>query len=395
MGRPARAPATAGSHRGRAAGGARRAARGHVRADGTPRLSPVEPFVLDGDLWLSMMLGSLQGGRPGARPPRPRAQHRDRTRRRRGRGQAARHGSPDTSTRPCSGATPIAVSEALPWSPEVGKFHLFSVDIEQVTLSATTVRPATSTSSSGLRARETVRRGTSATSLGDPSRGRPRRVLGSCHPVACAACSPSCPRWPTRSRPVLPSWRSSRPSSATACPGRRTCGSPARSSRPYAGEEPCRRRSPWSTGSRCIGLDDAALEQVANRDDVVKVSTRDLATLVARKGMGATTVAATSHLAALAGIGVFATGGLGGVHRDARSTWDESADLQGAGDHRHHDRVRRREVDPGRAGHPRAAGDVGGDRPRLRHRRVPRLLPQRLRLPRSTGGSTPPPRSPR
>ena len=82
-------------------------------------------------------------------------------------------------------------------------------------------------------------------------------------------------------------------------------------------------------GHPCIGLDDAALEQVANRDDVVKVSTRDLATLVARKGMGATTVAATSHLAALAGIGVFATGGLGGVHRDARSTWDESADLQG------------------------------------------------------------------
>jgi pseudouridylate synthase len=82
-------------------------------------------------------------------------------------------------------------------------------------------------------------------------------------------------------------------------------------------------------GHPCIGLDDAALEQVATRDDVVKVSTRDLATLVARKGMGATTVAATSHLAALAGIGVFATGGLGGVHRDARNTWDESADLQG------------------------------------------------------------------
>ena len=61
-------------------------------------------------------------------------------------------------------------------------------------------------------------------------------------------------------------------------------------------------------GHPCIGLDDAALEQVATRDDVLKVSTRDLATLVARKGMGATTVAATSHLAALAGIGVFATG---------------------------------------------------------------------------------------
>jgi pseudouridine-5'-phosphate glycosidase len=81
-------------------------------------------------------------------------------------------------------------------------------------------------------------------------------------------------------------------------------------------------------GRPCIGLDDQALELVATRDDVVKVSTRDLATLAARRGMGATTVAATSHLAARAGITVFATGGLGGVHRDARSTWDESADLQ-------------------------------------------------------------------
>ena len=81
-------------------------------------------------------------------------------------------------------------------------------------------------------------------------------------------------------------------------------------------------------GRPCIGLDDQALEQVATRDDVVKVSTRDLATVAARGGMGATTVAATSHLAARAGITVFATGGLGGVHRDARSTWDESADLQ-------------------------------------------------------------------
>lgn len=76
-----------------------------------------------------------------------------------------------------------------------------------------------------------------------------------------------------------------------------------------------------------VGLDDADLEAVAFRDDIVKVSVRDLATLVARKGSGATTVAATSHLAVLAGIRVFATGGLGGVHREARDTWDESADL--------------------------------------------------------------------
>ncbi len=76
-----------------------------------------------------------------------------------------------------------------------------------------------------------------------------------------------------------------------------------------------------------VGLDERALEQVANRDDVVKVSVRDIATLISRGGSGATTVAATSHLAALVGIRVFATGGLGGVHREARDSWDESADL--------------------------------------------------------------------
>jgi pseudouridine-5'-phosphate glycosidase len=81
-------------------------------------------------------------------------------------------------------------------------------------------------------------------------------------------------------------------------------------------------------GRACIGLDDEALEQVATSDDVVKVSTRDLATLLARGGHGATTVAATSHLAVRAGITVFATGGIGGVHREARESWDESADLQ-------------------------------------------------------------------
>jgi len=80
-------------------------------------------------------------------------------------------------------------------------------------------------------------------------------------------------------------------------------------------------------GHVLIGLDESLLDQVANRDDVVKVSLRDLATLVARGGSGATTVAATSHLASLVGIRVFATGGLGGVHREARDSWDESADL--------------------------------------------------------------------
>lgn len=80
-----------------------------------------------------------------------------------------------------------------------------------------------------------------------------------------------------------------------------------------------------------IGLDHEALDVIASSDEVAKVSARDLAVVAARKGHGATTVAATAHLAALAGIKVFATGGIGGVHRDAASSWDESADLQTLG----------------------------------------------------------------
>ena len=80
-------------------------------------------------------------------------------------------------------------------------------------------------------------------------------------------------------------------------------------------------------GRVCVGLDDPQLETIATSDDVAKVSVRDLGTVAARGGHGATTVASTSHIATLAGIKVFATGGLGGVHRQARETWDESADL--------------------------------------------------------------------
>jgi pseudouridine-5'-phosphate glycosidase len=80
-------------------------------------------------------------------------------------------------------------------------------------------------------------------------------------------------------------------------------------------------------GQARIGLDDAALDRLANDQDVVKVSVRELAAVAARGGVGATTVASTAHLASLAGITVFATGGLGGVHRGAQETFDESADL--------------------------------------------------------------------
>jgi pseudouridine-5'-phosphate glycosidase len=76
-----------------------------------------------------------------------------------------------------------------------------------------------------------------------------------------------------------------------------------------------------------VGLDAAALAVIAGSDDVVKASVRDVAVVVARGGHGATTVASTAELAALVGIGVFATGGLGGVHRGATDSFDESADL--------------------------------------------------------------------
>ena len=80
-------------------------------------------------------------------------------------------------------------------------------------------------------------------------------------------------------------------------------------------------------GEPRIGLDEAALEALALGEGFVKAGVRDLAPVVARGGSAATTVASTSHLAARAGIRVFATGGLGGVHREARESWDESADL--------------------------------------------------------------------
>jgi pseudouridine-5'-phosphate glycosidase len=79
-------------------------------------------------------------------------------------------------------------------------------------------------------------------------------------------------------------------------------------------------------GIPTVGLDADGLETIAN-DDIAKASVRDLPILLAKGASGATTVAATAHIAAQAGIRVFATGGLGGVHRGANETFDESADL--------------------------------------------------------------------
>ena len=79
-------------------------------------------------------------------------------------------------------------------------------------------------------------------------------------------------------------------------------------------------------GTPTVGLSDDELELIAN-EDIPKASVRDLAILSAKGMSGATTVAATAHLAAKAGVKVFATGGLGGVHRGASESFDESADL--------------------------------------------------------------------
>ena len=77
-----------------------------------------------------------------------------------------------------------------------------------------------------------------------------------------------------------------------------------------------------------IGLTDAELETLGQSKNVAKLSRADLAVCIAAKGTGATTVAATMICAARAGIAVFATGGIGGVHRGAELTFDISADLQ-------------------------------------------------------------------
>ncbi|HEX2915550.1 MAG TPA: pseudouridine-5'-phosphate glycosidase [Chloroflexia bacterium] len=76
-----------------------------------------------------------------------------------------------------------------------------------------------------------------------------------------------------------------------------------------------------------VGLDESQLQRLATEKNVAKVSRRDLPVVLARRGLGATTVAATMYAAQLAGIKVFGTGGLGGVHRGATTTFDISADL--------------------------------------------------------------------
>ena len=80
-------------------------------------------------------------------------------------------------------------------------------------------------------------------------------------------------------------------------------------------------------GMAKVGLGEEDLKLLAEQDGILKLSTRDLPLAAAKGYHGATTVAATASLAARAGVRLFATGGLGGVHRGARDSWDVSADL--------------------------------------------------------------------
>ncbi len=81
-------------------------------------------------------------------------------------------------------------------------------------------------------------------------------------------------------------------------------------------------------GVLTVGLEDNELERLGNSGDILKVSRRDIPWVVSQKLCGATTVAATMIISDLAGIPVFVTGGIGGVHRGAEKTFDVSADLQ-------------------------------------------------------------------
>ena len=83
-----------------------------------------------------------------------------------------------------------------------------------------------------------------------------------------------------------------------------------------------------SDGRAVVGAGDVLLARLANEDGVTKTSLRDIAPVLASRGLGATTVAATVEIAARAGIHVMATGGIGGVHRGAERSMDESADLE-------------------------------------------------------------------
>ena len=187
------------------------------------------------------------------------------------------------------------------------------------------------------------------------------------------------------------SWRWRARSSATGCPVRTTCASPARSRTPCGPAARSRRRSRSSTGRPGSAWTTTPWTGSPATRRWSRCSVRDIA-VGGRPAAasGATTVASTAHLAAAAGIRRLR-------HRRARRRAPRRARHLGRVGRPHHavahpgaGGVRRREVDPRRRRHAGTAGDPEHRRARLPHRPLPRLLPARLGPRRCTGRSAPP-----
>lgn len=140
---------------------------GTIRSDGTPRLSPVEPLLLDGDLWLSMMWRSAKA-RDLLRDPRVLV-HGIVTSREgeagefKVRGTARGEDNPDAQRRYAD-----VVASSLGWNPEPGRFHLFAIDISHISFISYDAPTGDQHVALWPPAREFIRRGTSATSVGPP-----------------------------------------------------------------------------------------------------------------------------------------------------------------------------------------------------------------------------------
>jgi hypothetical protein len=139
-----------------------------VRRDGSPRLSPVEPFVLEGDLLLSMLWGSYKAG-DLLRDPRVLV-HSIVTGRDGSEGELKLRGlAHEESDLALQGRYADAVGARLGWHPEPGRFHLFSIRVRDVTFIRYHEPTGDQFVASWPPSREFVRRGTSATSLGEPT----------------------------------------------------------------------------------------------------------------------------------------------------------------------------------------------------------------------------------
>jgi hypothetical protein len=148
-----------------------------IRRDGTARISPVEPLVLDGDLWLSMMWQSAKA-RDLLRDPRVLV-HSIVTSREGAAGEFKVRGTARAENNPAMQRRYAdTVSGTLGWSPQPGQFHLFAVDIDQVSFISYDTASGDQHVAMWPPGREFVRRGTSATSVGDPEPVNDLIVLG-------------------------------------------------------------------------------------------------------------------------------------------------------------------------------------------------------------------------